>query len=326
MNAHRTDPELWDFIDKEVERQQNTIDLIPSENICPPEILAVLGTPLVNKYSEGYPGKRYYPGNEYYDRIENLAINRAKESFGLSGDQWHVNVQPYSGSPANAEIYLALMNLGDTLMGMRLDAGGHLTHGHKVSVTGIAYKAVQYGVSLQTELLDYDEIERLAKEHKPKVIVSGVTAYPRSIDFKRFREIADAVGAYHVADVSHVAGLIIGGVYPSPFEYADVVMTTTHKTLRGPRGAVIFSKRSVTGKDGKSISDLIDRAVFPGMQGGPHNNQTAGIALMFHLAQQPEYRSYQGQVVKNASALAASLQEYGFDLFTGGADSPMMLG
>lgn len=321
------DPEIAELVKKEVRRQQDTIDLIPSENICPPVILEILGSPLVNKYSEGYPGKRYYPGCEYYDEIENLAIARALKAFNLNPDDWHVNVQALSGAPANTAVYFGLLELGDTLLGMRLDAGGHLTHGHKVSFSGKAYRAAQYGVNVETEQIDYENVGRLAQEHKPKVIVSGTTAYPRALDFKKFREVADAVGAYHVADVSHVGGLIVGGAYPSPFEYSDVVTMTTHKTLRGPRGAVIFvnKKSRLARENGVDIATAVDRAVFPGLQGGPHNNQTAGIAVMFYLAQQPEYKEYQKQIVKNASVLASAFRELGYNLFAGGTDCHMML-
>lgn len=326
-DRHVRDEQLLALIEKEKLRQQETLDLIPSENICPAQILEVLGSPLVNKYTEGYPGKRYYPGCEYYDEIERLAISRALAAFGLDPDDWHVNVQALSGAPANTAVYVGLMQLGETLLGLRLDAGGHLTHGHKVSFSGKGFKAVQYGVDPKSEQIDYGEVERLANEHKPKVIVSGTTAYPRAIDFWRFRNIADAVGAYHLADVSHVGGLIIGGAYPSPFPYADVVTMTTHKTLRGPRGAVIFvnKKSRIAEAKGVDIAKAIDQAVFPGLQGGPHNNQTAGIAVMFYLAQQPEYKAYQQQTVKNATALATELQRLGYDLFAGGTDCHMML-
>ncbi len=312
----------------EVKRQSETLDLIPSENYVSPEILKILGSPLSNKYSEGYPGKRYYPGNHYYDEMELLAQKRGLELFGLNGRDWGINVQPYSGSPANLAIYAALMEFGDTLMGLRLSAGGHLTHGHKVNFSGRAYKVVHYGVNEKTGLLDYEEIMRLAKANKPKVIVSGLTAYPRKIDFKKFGAIAKTVGAYHVADISHIAGLIAAGLHPDPFPYSDVVMATTHKTLRGPRGAVIFSKKIslLHTTDAKLlISDAIDRAVFPGMQGGPHNNSTAAKARMFFEALRPDFRKYQKQIVKNSSALATALKENGFTLVTGGTDNHLML-
>lgn len=324
------DIKLQNLIKGEIQRQKETIDLIASENYVSLEILEVLGSPLTNKYSEGYPGKRYYPGNRYYDEIEKLAQERALTTFGLNKKSWAVNVQSYSGSPANIAIYHALMNFGDTLMGLKLTAGGHLTHGHKVNFSGRAYKVVHYSVDERTGLLDYQEIEKLAQENKPKVIVSGLTAYPRKIDFKRFGEIAKSVGAYHVADISHIAGLVLAGLHPSPFDsaqgkpFADVVMTTTHKTLRGPRGAVIFTRRQETG-DKQQVPDLIDRAVFPGMQGGPHNNVTAAKALMFFEANQPKFKSYQKQILKNSQALAAALLERGFKLVTGGTDNHLML-
>lgn len=304
------------ILKKEIERQQSTINLIASENYVSPAILEALGTPFVNKYSEGYLGKRYYPGNVFIDKIEQSAIKSAKKLFRL-GDDWHVNVQCYSGSPANAEIYMALMNFGDTLMGMNLFSGGHLTHGHPVTFSGKAYKTVQYGIDQTTGRIRYNDVEELAKKAKPQVIVSGYSAYPRAIDFKRFGEIAKNIGAYHVADISHIAGLIAAGLHPSPFPYADVVMTTTHKTLRGPRGAVIFCK--------KELAEKIDRAIFPGFQGGPHNNITFAKAIMFEEAIQPSFKKYQMQVIKNAKTLAAELQKYGFTIVSGGTDTHLLL-
>ncbi len=313
----KIDKQLQQFIAREDRRQNDFINLIASENYVSGEIRSVLGSSITNKYSEGYPGKRYYPGNEHYDSIESLAQNRALQAFKLNPRKWQVNVQPYSGSPANIAIYAALMNFGDTLMGLKLSAGGHLTHGHKVNFSGRAYNVVHYDVNKKTERLDYLEIERLAKKHKPKVIVSGTTAYPRKIDFQKFGKIAKSVGAYHVADISHIAGLVLAGLHASPFPYSDAVMTTTHKTLRGPRGAIIFSR--------SAISQAIDRAIFPGMQGGPHNNVTAAKALMFFEATQPAFRSYQKQILKNAKALSESLQEAGFRLVTGGTDNHLIL-
>ncbi len=301
----------------ETKRQQETIDLIASENYASPDILMAVGSPLMNKYSEGYPGKRYYPGNVYYDQIEELAKERALKAFKLKPSDWAVNVQPYSGSPANLAIYSALMNPGETLMGMSLAVGGHLTHGHKVSFTGKFFNSVQYGVDIQTGLLDYEAMGNLAKKHQPKVIISGTTAYPRALDFQKIGTIAKSVGAYHVADISHIAGLVLAGLHPNPFPHADAVMTTTHKTLRGPRGAVIFSR--------KEISERIDKAVFPGLQGGPHNNATAAKALMFFEALQPNFQKYQRQIVKNAKVLAATLTKLRFKLVTGGTDSHLML-
>jgi glycine hydroxymethyltransferase len=328
---------LWKLIDAETKRQQETVDLIPSENIADPELLAVLGTPLVNKYSEGYPERRYYGGNIFIDQIELLAQEEGLKAFGLKGGlsteltvqaltdaafadatRWYVNVQAYSGSPANLAIYFALVKPGDTVMGLKLAQGGHLTHGFGLNFSGTFYKAVQYNLNPQTGALDYEEMERLALEHKPKMIYSGATAYPRTIDFKRIGAIAKKVGAYHVADVSHIAGLIAAGAHPSPFPYADVVMATTHKTMRGPRGAVIFARTP-------RIAAAINKAIIPGVQGGPHNNQTAAIALMFENMQKSSFKKYGAQIVKNAKALAAALTGYGFNLVSGGTDNHLLL-
>ncbi len=310
------DQALAKFMEKELKRQELTVNLIPSENYISREMLAVIGSVLTNKYSEGYAGKRYYPGNAVYDAMEKLAENRVIKLFGL-GDDWGANIQPHSGSPANLAIYLALMEPGETLMGMALAAGGHLTHGARVSTSGRLFRAVPYGVDGETGLIDYDEVERLAVRHQPKVIVSGATAYPRVIDFARFGAIAKKVGAYHVADISHIAGLVAAGLHPTPFLYADVVMATTHKTLRGPRGAIIFSR--------VDLSDRINRVVFPGLQGGPHNNITAAIALMGFEALAPDFKRYQKQIVKNAAALADALKLLNFKLLTGGTDNHLML-
>jgi len=311
------DTKLQKLIAQEIKRQEESINLIASENFASREILDILGSPLTNKYSEGYPGKRYYPGNAYYDEIELLAQDRGLASFKLDPKEWRLNVQPHSGSPANLAIYTGLLEPGDTIMGMKLAAGGHLTHGHKVSATGRFWKSVQYGVLETTGLVDFEEVQKLANESKPKIIVSGFTAYPRAVDFKKFGEIAKSVGAYHMADISHIAGLIVAGVHPAPFPYADVVMTTTHKSLRGPRGAVIFSRIE--------ISDRIDRGVFPGLQGGPHNNVTAAIAHMFYEAGDPSFKKYGKQIVKNARALAKALSELGFSLVSGGTDTHLIL-
>lgn len=302
---------------EEVRRQGLTLDLIPSENIAPLSLLEAVGSPLMNKYSEGYPRRRYYPGNEFYDEIEELCQKRALQAFGLDSNEWHANVQAYSGSPANIAIYSGLMSIGDTLMGMQLSHGGHLTHGHKVSFTGKAWRPAQYGVDLATGRLDYGEIRQTALKERPKVIVSGATAYSRTIDFAAFGKIAKEVGAYHIADISHIAGLVLAGFHPDPFPHSDVIMTTTHKTLRGPRGAVVFCR--------KELSDLIDKAIFPGFQGGPHNNITAAKALMFYIAAKPEFKRYQHQIVKNAKALAGALLERGFNLISGGTDNHLML-
>lgn len=323
----KQDKLLENLINSEIKRQQEVLSLIPSENYVSPEILSVVGSPLMNKYSEGYPGRRYYPGNEYYDQIELLAQERALQVFRLKANDWSVNVQPYSGSPANAAIYTALMNFKDTLMGMKLAAGGHLTHGHFVSFSGKAYRAIQYGVNEKTGLIEYDRLVALAKQHKPKVIVSGTTAYPRELDFKKFGDIAKSVGAYHVADVSHIAGLIASGFHLSPFPYADAVMMTTHKTLRGPRGAVIFTNRksTVAKKLGIDLPEAINKAVFPGLQGGPHNNITAAKALMFFEALQPEFKRYQQQIIKNSKALSKALIKLKFNLVTNGTDNHLLL-
>jgi glycine hydroxymethyltransferase len=310
------DKVLAKLVTAEIKRQQLTINLIPSENYVSKEILEVLGSPLTNKYSEGYPGKRYYAGNEIYDQIEVLAQERLKKLFGL-GKDWHVNVQPYSGSPANLAIYTGLMDIGDTLLGMSLAAGGHLSHGHKVNFSGRFFKSAQYGVDLETGLLDYEQLEKLAWEHHPRLIVSGHSAYPRQINFQKIGMIAKKTGAFHVADISHIAGLVAAGLHPSPFEYADVVMTTTHKTLRGPRGAVIFCR--------EEYAERIDRAVFPELQGGPHNNVIAAVALMAWEGLQPKFKNYQKQILKNAQALAENLKKHGFKLLTDGTDNHLLL-
>lgn len=313
----RQDIILQKLLRREEKRQRETIDLIASENLASPSVLKFLGSVLTNKYSEGYPGKRYYPGNQYCDQIEKRAQENALKAFGLNPKIWSVNVQPYSGSPANLEIYFALLRFGETLMGMELAAGGHLTHGHSVNFSGRAYRVVSYGVNPQTGFLDYQKIAELALKHKPKIIVSGATAYPRQINFRKFGQIARKVKAYHLADISHIAGLIAAGLHLSPFPFADVVMTTLHKTLRGPRAGAIFSK--------KDLSSLIDRAVFPGMQGGPHNNVIAAAGEAFFEARQPAFKRYQKQVVKNAAALAAALKKQGFNLAAGGTDNHLLL-
>ncbi|MCK9186953.1 MAG: serine hydroxymethyltransferase [Candidatus Colwellbacteria bacterium] len=318
------DKKLEKLIKRETKRQEETIDLIPSENIMPSEIMFAIGSPLANKYSEGYPGKRYYPGNNICDEIEILAQERALEAFGLDDKKWAVNVQPYSGSPANLAVYLALMNPREKLMGMELSSGGHLTHGHKVSATGKIFCSVQYGLG-KNGRLDYEAIEKIALKEKPKAIVSGTTAYPRKISFKKFGDIAQKIGAYHIADISHIAGLVLAGEHPSPFEYAQVVTMTTHKTLRGPRGAVIFSRREplIAGKG--NINEAIDKAVFPGLQGGPHNNQTAAIAQSFYEAGKASFRNYQKKIINNSKALADGLKARGFKLVTGGTDNHLIL-
>jgi len=314
--VEKDDKELATLIKNEIEKQENTLNLIPSENIAPVSLLATIATPLMNKYSEGYPGRRYYPGNREIDKIEILAQKRAKKLFNL-GDDWQVNVQSYSGSPANMAVYFGLIQPGDTVMGMNLASGGHLTHGHKVNFSGKFYNSVQYGVNKITGLIDYEELEELAKQNKPKLIISGYTAYPRTIDFKRIGQIAKKYGAFHLADISHIAGLVASGLHPSPFEWADAVMMTTHKTLRGPRGAVIFAK--------SDLMPLIDKAVFPGLQGGPHNNITAAKALAFYLDKKADFKKYSKDILKNAKVLAQELQKNGFTLLTGGTDNHLML-
>jgi len=315
---------LAKLIEREIIRQNNTIDLIPSENLMSADILSILGSPLTNKYSEGYPEKRYYPGNAIYDEIEIIAQEAAIKAFNLSSNKWAVNVQPYSGSPANLAVYAGLMSPGDAFLGMNLAAGGHLTHGHKVSITGKFFNAFQYGVG-EDGKINYEEIFKLAKKHKPKLIVSGATAYPKKIDFKKIGEIAGKVSAYHMADISHIAGLVLTKNHSSPFKYAHIVTMTTHKTLRGPRGAIILSKKEplITGKG--TINEAIDKAVFPGLQGGPHNNQTAAIAQCFYEAMQPDFKKYGDQIIKNAKALGIALKSQGFKLVTGGTDNHLLL-
>ena len=297
-------------------RQRDTISLIPSENFASKLVREAMGSVLTNKYSEGYPGKRYYPGNVYYDEIEKICQDLSLKVFGLSDKKWAVNVQPYSGSPANLAVYMALMKPGDTLLGMKLGAGGHLTHGHKVSATGIIFKSVQYGVN-ENGFIDYAEVERLAELHRPKVIVCGSTAYPRKIDFKKFSEIAKKIGAYMLADISHIAGLVATQNHTSCFPWCDVAVFTTHKNFRGPRGAVIISK--------KEISDRIDRAIFPTLQGGPHNNQILAKAIAFAQTLNPNYKKEQNQVIRNAKVLSEELIRYGYRLYTGGTDNHLML-
>ena len=309
----KTDPEILDAIKKEGIRIRNGVELIPSENFVSKAVLQAYATFFTNKYSEGYPGKRYYGGNQFVDVVENLAIERAKKLFGAE----HVNVQPYSGSPANQAVFFALLNLGDTFMGFDLSAGGHLTHGSPVNFSGKHYKCVPYNVDRETELLDYDLIMKQAKEAKPKMILSGLTAYPRKIDFKAFKEICDEVDAFHFADIAHIAGLCATGFHQNPIPYCDVVTTTTHKTLRGPRGAMIMCR--------EKHAQAIDKAVFPGLQGGPHDHVNAAKAVAFKEALQPEYKKYCEQIVKNAKALAESLMDNGLELVTGGTDNHLMV-
>jgi glycine hydroxymethyltransferase len=312
-NLERDDPEFFRAEQGEIQRINEGLELIPSENFPSKDVLKALGSVFNNKYAEGYPGKRYYGGNKFIDIIENLAIERAKRLFGCE----HANVQPYSGSPANLAVYFAFMQPGDTFMGMNLAQGGHLTHGHPVNFSGKMYRAIQYGVDKETHLIDYDEVRKLALKEKPKIIVSGATAYPREFDFKAFAEISEEVGAISFADIAHIAGLIVGGVHQSPFPFTDVVTTTTHKTLRGPRGAMIMCK--------EKFARDIDRAVFPGMQGGPHEHVIAAKAVAFKEALQPEFKEYAKQIVRNAKALAETLMDFGFTLVSGGTDNHLIL-
>ncbi len=307
------DPEVFQAITQEVERQRNKIELIASENFVTEAVLEAAGSPLTNKYAEGYPGKRYYGGCEYVDIVESLAIERAKKLFGAE----HVNVQPHSGAQANTAVYFAILEPGDKILGMDLSHGGHLTHGMKLNVSGRTYQSEFYQVDPETQTLNYDKILEIAKEVKPKVIVAGASAYPRIIDFKKFREIADAVGAYLFVDMAHIAGLVAAGLHPNPVPYADFVTTTTHKTLRGPRGGIIMCKEEYAKK--------IDSAVFPGQQGGPLMHIIAAKAVAFKEALSDEFRAYQGQIIKNAAVLADGLMKRGVNLVSGGTENHLML-
>ena len=307
------DPEISRAIEAEKKRQAEGIELIPSENYTSEAVMEACGSILTNKYSEGYPGKRYYGGQENIDTIENIAIARAKELFGAE----HANVQPYSGSPANTEACFAMLEFGDTVMGLKLDHGGHITHGLPIAFSGKAYNFVQYEVEIESGRIDMEKVRQMALEHKPKMIIAGFTAYPRDIEWKKFKEIADEVGAYTMADISHTAGLIAGGVLASPVPYFDIVTTTTHKTLRGPRGAMIMCK--------EKFAKQVDRAVFPGMQGGPHDHTNAGKAIAFAEALKPEFKLYAAQIVKNAKHLASAMVARGFTLISGGTDTHLIL-
>ena len=307
------DPEVYAAIKKETTRQKKTIELIASENFVSEAVLEAVGSPLTNKYAEGYPNARYYGGCKYVDVVENLAIERLKKLYGCD----HANVQPHSGASANFAVYFALLEPGDKIMGMSLSNGGHLTHGAKVNVSGRYFKVVPYGVDKNTETINYDEVEKLALAEKPKLIVAGASAYPRVIDFKRFREIADKVGAYLMVDMAHIAGLVAAGLHPSPVPYADVVTTTTHKTLRGPRGGVIMCKEYLAAK--------IDKAVFPGTQGGPLEHVIAGKAVAFGEALSDEFKAYQKQIILNSAAMADEIQKLGIKLVSGGTDNHLML-
>ncbi len=318
------------LLKEESRRQSETLNLIPSENIVSRDVLRALGSVFTNKYAEGYPAARYYGGNNVVDKVENLCRERALKLFlrrPADRKNWSVNVQPYSGSPANLAVYLALVPQGKKIMGMRLDMGGHLTHGHKVSATGKFWAPVYYGVDKKTELLNYKEVLRIARRERPKLIVCGFTAYPRMMDFKKFRKIADAANAYLMVDMSHFAGLVAGGAYTSPFPFADIITTTTHKTLRGPRGAMVFVNRKskIAAKNKIDIVKAVDRAVFPGLQGGPHVNQIAATAVALKEAMTSDFKKYARQIVKNAHVLARELQRFGWRVISGGTDTHLML-
>ncbi|MDP2741721.1 MAG: serine hydroxymethyltransferase [bacterium] len=320
MKLKKQDSQIAKLIELETERQKTSLEMIPSENHCSPAVREALGSVLTDKYAEGYPGKRYYAGLKYYDILENLCRDRAKKLFGVP----HANVQPYSGSPANAAVYMAVCQPGDTVMGMALPMGGHLTHGWKVNFSAKFFKSVQYGVDEKTHLINYDEIEKIAKENNPKLIFVGATAYPRIFDWKRLGDIADLVGAYLVADIAHIAGLVVGGAHPSPVPYVHIITTTTHKTLRGPRGGMIMVTERGIKKDSE-LSQKIDKAIFPGFQGGPHMHQIAGIAVCLKEASSPAFKKYAVQIVKNAKALAEELKKCGFNLISGGTDNHLLL-
>lgn len=312
-NVKKVDEEVYNEIQNELQRQRNKIELIASENFASNAVMEAMGSYLTNKYAEGYPGARYYGGCEYVDVVENLARDRAKKLFGAE----HVNVQPHSGAQANMAVYNAILQPGDTVLGLSLAHGGHLTHGSKVNSSGKLYNFIPYGVKEETGTIDYEEVEKLALEYKPKLIVTGASAYARVIDFKRFREIADKVGALLMVDMAHIAGLVAAGLHPNPVEYADFVTTTTHKTLRGPRGGMILCK--------ETYAKAIDKAVFPGTQGGPLMHVIAAKAVCFKEALEPEFKTYQEQIVKNAHALAENLKKYGFKLVSDGTDNHLIL-
>lgn len=308
------DPVLADALAAESLRQENHVELIASENYCSQAVMEAQGTDLTNKYAEGYPGKRYYGGCEHVDVVEQLAIDRAKELFGAE----YVNVQPHSGSQANSAVFLALLKANDTILGMSLDAGGHLTHGAHINFSGINYNAVQYGLIEDSGLIDYDQVDALAREHKPKMIIAGFSAYSQVVDWQRFRDIADEVGAYLLVDMAHVAGLVAAGVYPSPVPFADVVTTTTHKTLRGPRSGMILARD-------EKLAKKLNSAVFPGNQGGPLMHVIAAKAICFKEALEDNFKTYQQQVVKNAQAMAAVIQDRGYEIISGGTENHLML-
>ncbi len=312
-NIKNEDNKVYEAIINELKRQQNKIELIASENFVSKAVMEANGCFMTNKYAEGYPEHRYYGGCEYVDVVEQLAIDRLKEIYGSE----HVNVQPHSGAQANMAVYLAVLNVGDTVLGMNLSHGGHLSHGSKVNSSGKLYNFIQYGVNEETGRIDYEEVERLAIENKPKLILAGASAYPREIDFKKFREIADKVGAMFMVDMAHIAGLVAAGLHQNPVEYADFVTSTTHKTLRGPRGGIILCK--------EKYATQIDKAVFPGVQGGPLMHVIAAKAVCFGEALKPEFKEYQKQIIKNAKVLSEELMKYGFNLVSGGTDNHLML-
>lgn len=318
-NLKKEDPQIYNLIKEEERRAQDTLEMIPSNNFPSKAVREALGSIFNYKYSEGYPKKRYYQGQKFADDVETLAIERAKKLFGVA----HVNVQPYSGSPANTAIYFALLNPKDKIMGLSLAFGGHLTHGSPVSFSGKYFTIVSYHLD-KKGLIDYEEVEKLALKEKPKIIVCGATAYPRIIDFKRFGQIADKVGAYLLSDISHITGLVASGAHPSPVPFVHLVMSTTHKTLRGPRGAIIMVTEKGLKKD-PELADKIDKAVFPGLQGGPHDNQTAAIAVALKEASLPSFKKYGHQIVNNSKILADELNKYGFNLISGGSDNHLLL-
>lgn len=312
-NIKKEDPQLFELIKKELKRQNSNLELIASENFAPLSVLEAQGSCLTNKYAEGYPGRRWYGGCEYVDGVENLAIERAKKIFGCE----HVNVQPHSGSTANMAVFLTALKFGDTVLALDLCCGGHLTHGHAHNFSGSFYNIVTYGVNRETEMLDYAEIEFLAKKYRPKMIIAGACAYPRIIEFKKFRKIADSVGAYLFVDMAHICGLVIAGLHPSPVPYAEFVTTTTHKTLRGPRSGIIMCK--------KEFAKKIDATVFPGIQGGPLMHVIAAKAVAFKLASQKGFKDYQRQTINNAKILAETLESFGFRIVSGGTDNHLLL-
>ncbi len=320
MELKKQDSQIAKLIDKEIERQKTSLEMIPSENHTSLAVRQALGSVLTDKYAEGYPKKRYYAGLKYYDQIEDICRERARKLFNVV----HVNVQPYSGSPANLAVYFAVLNPGDTVMGMSLSHGGHLTHGWKVNFSAKYYNSVQYGVDQKTNLIDYNQVAKLAKETKPKLIWVGATAYPRIFDWEKFAKIADLNGAYLAADIAHIAGLIVAGVHPSPVPYVHIITTTTHKTLRGPRGGMIMVTEKGLKKD-PDLAKKIDKSVFPGLQGGPHENNIAAIAVCLKEASLPDFKEYGKQIVKNTKVLASELINNGFNLITRGSDNHLIL-